>query len=343
MHRLRILGLRIALGLMAFAGVGWAGAGTLPAYDAPQAKATQPAPELRGSPVAPISGPIGDCPFYAPNCGPSLGGGGTSPPKVCVCVPYGPGTAFPTPGQAAAWGEAQCGAGSGPMPPVSPPPSSAPPANNECKKEDRIQYALLEQNESGGNPPTVDGYVPGHGKGVGAKSGVTVGYGVDLGQQSMKDLKEWGIDKKLRDKLKGYLGKTGTQAELYLNGDKHNKAHNLTLTQAEVDELDNGARNFIIGKLRVAFNKDNTGHVDFDQLPSNTQTALSDFFYQHGAYSNKKYQKLWAAVKVLDWVKVAKLLPLEPGAPRSRLQHDGDLVSVDVKAGRFSKKGTPVC
>ncbi|ACX97103.1 hypothetical protein Hneap_2293 [Halothiobacillus neapolitanus c2] len=150
-----------------------------------------------------------------------------------------------------------------------------------CAKQDRILYVVLKTNENDSRPVALNGYVPKYknGKAIG-KSGVTIGYGVDLGQQDMATLKAWGVSKSLRDKLKPYLGKTKAAAILYLYGDgtKKHPAHPLTITTAEAKELNDGARNYIIGKLATAFDNDNTQHVDFYQLPSNTQTALADFF-----------------------------------------------------------------
>lgn len=263
---------------------------------------------------------------------PGEGGGTSGPTTECphVCLLVGEGE---TAEQAIQAFEAanQCVVSQG---------GTAPPDDQgkSCASEDRIQYTVLHKNESDDSPPALDGYVPMSNDGkVIDSSGVTVGYGVDLGHQSMSELKAWGVDDALAKKLKPYLGLKGDKAVQYL------KSHPLTITSDQADELDTGAIKSIVGTLAAAFDRDNTLGITFYQLPSGTQTALADFFYQHGAYSNEKYPSLWKAVVAGHWDKASTLMTQEPGAPRSRLAADAKRISDDVKANDFTEKGVPQC
>ena len=218
--------------------------------------------------------------------------------------------------------------------------TSASTIPKKCEPSNQIDFGYLNVNENDSVPPALTGYVPHYSNGqvIGA-SGVTIGIGVDLGQQSVSGLEQWGIGNKLISILKSYMSPLlrGQAALTYLN------KHPLSLTITEVSELDKGARNFIIGQLISDFNRGNKIGTTFFYLPAGTQTALADFFYQHGAYSDIAYPELWNAVINGNWSQVATLLPLEPGQPRTRLMKDGILVKRDVTHGDFLPNGQPKC
>ena len=78
-------------------------------------------------------------------------------------------------------------------------------------------------------------------------AGVTVGIGVDLGQQTAAGLSGMGVPQGLIDKLTPYLGLTGTSAQSYLN------AHPLTLTSTEDSQLNNAVLSGYFNALGTQF------------------------------------------------------------------------------------------
>ncbi|HEB6949040.1 TPA: glycosyltransferase, partial [Salmonella enterica subsp. enterica serovar Hvittingfoss] len=68
----------------------------------------------------------------------------------------------------------------------------------------------------------------------GASSGITIGYGVDIGQQSETGLIKWGVPQSIIDKIKDYLGVTGEAADTILSGLKDKT---LGLSDSEIKQL----------------------------------------------------------------------------------------------------------
>jgi GH24 family phage-related lysozyme (muramidase) len=132
------------------------------------------------------------------------------------------------------------------------------------KREEGNEYSgyLVEDNE---------------GKIIG-KSGVTIGVGVDLGQQSEQGLKELGISPDTVRKLKPYLG---------LKGEKARKALEripLNFEGAEgksiVDTISATVINDNTEKLITKFNKKST--VPFTDLSPQQQTVVYSITHQYG-------------------------------------------------------------
>lgn len=119
------------------------------------------------------------------------------------------------------------------------------------------------------------GYIPGKqgpNKGrVLGKSGVTIGTGLDLGQQNIYDLKNMGIRQDLIDRFKPYLekrypGKDGWTAERALQVSGGAK---LAINDAEADYLGDKVERSYISKARKK-----VGEELFDRLPKEPQAAL---------------------------------------------------------------------
>lgn len=112
-------------------------------------------------------------------------------------------------------------------------------------------------------------------------SGVTIGYGVDLGQQSREVMKKIGVPDRLLDKFEPYFGKKKWDAVNTLE----KFPIKISIEDAKfVSELmmdsyvDRAARNFF---------RDSDGE-DFYGLPSQIQTLLTDLTYHHGSLKNNK-------------------------------------------------------
>lgn len=209
---------------------------------------------------------------------------------------------------------------------------------SKCVAKDKINYHYLYMNENDSVPPRLTVYVPNNNGVVIDQSGVTIGVGVDLGHWSLGQISKWNIGHSLINKIRPYLSPLRGQKAL-----SYVATHPLALTAQEVAELDSGAMKFNVGHLISDFNSQNKLGINFYNLPAGTQTALADFFYQHGAYSNRGYPTLWKAIINGEWADAAKLLSLEPGRPHSRLIHDGRLVMNDVTNDDYLINGEPAC
>lgn len=146
------------------------------------------------------------------------------------------------------------------------------------------------------------GYVPqDKQKNVIGESGVTIGTGVDLGQQSLASIQRLKLSKNLEQHLLPYLGKKKEEA-LKLLQEKP-----LTLSTPEVEELDKAIKLSYLSKAILAYNrgarKANSKIHAFSLLPEAVQTVIYSLKYNLGDLS-KSAPKTWAAVLENDWQKV---------------------------------------
>lgn len=134
------------------------------------------------------------------------------------------------------------------------------------------------------------GYVPGKGK----KSGVTIGIGIDLGQQSEKGLLDAGLTPDTVRKLKPYLGLKGDSARAKL------KKHPLVLDDETTKYITRNVINDNIDKLREKFNKGSD--TKFEDLTRAQQTVVFSVTHQYGLDGAPKFFRKaqggkWNAVK----------------------------------------------
>lgn len=225
---------------------------------------------------------------------------------------------------------------------------------------DGIDWGYIEEreNESQGRPHRI-GYVPanidkrsGKLRRIG-KSGVTVATGVDLGQ---RDPSELGLSDELAKKLQPYHELSAAQINAYANkypqksgerqlkrwARKHPRAkprpieveapEKLTLTDAEVGELDDRMRLTAKAELRKAFNKNKKG-PKFAALPPDVQTALMSTYYN----LPKLGKKLFSSIHGGDYARARDLLyksaSRNKGGLRSRRRTDGELLNKALPAG----------
>lgn len=128
---------------------------------------------------------------------------------------------------------------------------------------------IAEQEGEGVN----EAYVPQDSNGnVLGQSGVTVGTGVDLGSKDSEYFD--GLDEDLVEKLEPYFGQTRENAQNIL------AIAPLSLTDAEVSELDQFVKDKELVTLRTRWNRDSD--TEWDDLPENQATAVASVFYQYG-------------------------------------------------------------
>jgi GH24 family phage-related lysozyme (muramidase) len=134
------------------------------------------------------------------------------------------------------------------------------------------------------------------------RSGVTIADGFDLGQMTASEFSKLPISDALKAKLQPYVGLTSLKAQAYV------KAHPLTINQDELQQLNQVAANKILQPLVKAYNQ--ASGKSFLDLPSNAQTAIFSYAYQHGAGFMKKSSagQLWHCFISQDWKKASQLL-----------------------------------
>jgi GH24 family phage-related lysozyme (muramidase) len=173
-----------------------------------------------------------------------------------------------------------------------------PPANCPCNQPpsspisgtnySNIDKGVIAKHE-GGDLPTAYTLSPTRWP----NAGVTVGIGVDLGQQTAAGLSGMGVPQSLIDKLTPYMGLTGTSAQSYLN------AHPLTLTSTEDSQLNNAVLSGYFNQLGANFN-DAAPNFNLSDLPWQAQTVLADLSYNLGNLATAA-PNLWDQMTNGDW------------------------------------------
>lgn len=130
-------------------------------------------------------------------------------------------------------------------------------------------------------------------------SGVTVGTGCDLGQQTAQSLDGVGHD--LLRKLAPYLGKRKGAALAALH------TLPLGLTRAEADNLDTVVMSRYVRLSAARYDRD-AGAGAFDSLPWQAQAVIHSLLFQRGTGSPKSYPKTWKALVGRDWADASARL-----------------------------------
>lgn len=153
----------------------------------------------------------------------------------------------------------------------------------------------------------LDGYVPcskrnfcggvytskRYGDVVGA-SGVTIGTGVDLGQNSVSELRERHIPEPLITRFRPYLGKSKMAAIYAL------ESAPLSLSDAECDILDEAIHRFFISYSESCFNK--ASELKFADIPKEAQAVVVSLRYQMGSPNRKLgYPHTWELLCAGNW------------------------------------------
>lgn len=135
------------------------------------------------------------------------------------------------------------------------------------------------------------------GEPVGA-SGVTVGTGLDLGQQADADLRRMGISDALIERFRPYLGKRREDAVDALS------LAPLILTDAECDAVDAAVHGDYIRRAAALY--DAKAGTPFADCPAQAQAVIVSLFYQLGAPSG--YPKTWKYLCACDWARASREL-----------------------------------
>lgn len=138
------------------------------------------------------------------------------------------------------------------------------------------------------------------GEPIGA-SGVTVGTGLDLGQQGEADLRLMGMADELIALFRPYLGKRRQDAVVAL------AAAPLTLTDAQCDAVDDAVHAAYIQSAARLY--DRHAERSFGDIPAQAQAVIVSLFYQLGSPNGRPgYRKTWALLCAGDWAGAAREL-----------------------------------
>ena len=179
------------------------------------------------------------------------------------------------------------------------------------------------------------GYVPcdkaGRPLGV---SGVTIGTGVDLGQQTALGLLDMGVPFELVDKLRPYIGLKKQAAVDAL------KIQPLTLTSAEVKALDDAVIGRYVKNIAAHYDKHNP-HQPFAAIPSPAQAVTVSILYQRGLGFCTKNPGWWAPMLAGDWKAAAAWLcdPANGGGYHSRRKSEGEILK-QIKPANWADEVT---
>ena len=108
------------------------------------------------------------------------------------------------------------------------------------------------------------------------QSGVTIGAGLDLGQQSEADLRRMGLERELIDLFRPYLGKKRVSAMQAL------AAAPLTITETQCDAVNRAVHGDYIRRAADLYDR-NTESRSFADQPQEAQAVIVSLFYQLGS------------------------------------------------------------
>ncbi len=165
------------------------------------------------------------------------------------------------------------------------------PTSNQAKKHS-INFDFISNLEGGRK---LNGYVP---DSQTSKSGVTIATGFDLGQRAEHDLRSLGLNNKLVEKLKPYLGKKSQQAVNLLAKTP------LTISKSEANLIDKQVKSAHTTEIVNNYDDAANGKGSFINLPAEAQTVIASVSFQYGSNLEQRTPTFWKHAISQDWVKV---------------------------------------
>ena len=178
--------------------------------------------------------------------------------------------------------------------------------------------SVLERFEGKG---IARGYVPcKNGVPLGV-SGVTVGTGVDLGQQTTAGLLDMGVPHSVVIRFLPYIGLKTVAAV------KAIQAQPLTLTALEVKALDDAVIGRYVRDIAARYDRDRPVNF-FSTLPPEAQAVTVSILYQRGLGFINRSGSWWHNMQRGDWAAAAAWLcdPANGGGYHSRRKAEGEIL-----------------
>ena len=152
-------------------------------------------------------------------------------------------------------------------------------------------------------------------------SGVTVGTGLDLGQQSVSGLKRMGIPEHILGRLGLYVGLKKSAAVKAL------AAHPFTLSSSDGDAIDARVHSEYVTRIERLYDRERTGPLAFADCPKQAQAVMTSVYYQLGAYNGDPgYRILWGHFVRQDWCAAATELMTGFSRYASRRRAEGAIL-----------------
>lgn len=152
-----------------------------------------------------------------------------------------------------------------------------------------VDYSFLTEVE--GFEST--GYIPKKGGKIIGQSGVTIASGLDLGQQSVKGLRDMGIPNDLVKRMEPYIGLKTAAAERKL------RERPLSITKEEAQLINSKVKPAYVADIEARYNA--ASSFKFSELPREWQTAITSVAFQYGGNLAKRTPNFWKQITSGDW------------------------------------------
>ncbi|EBA7134421.1 hypothetical protein B7I57_18920 [Salmonella enterica] len=165
-------------------------------------------------------------------------------------------------------------------------------------------------------------------------SGITVGYGIDLGGRNPSSMLADGVPRNIIDKLSPYTGVKGRDAQYLLKKNENNLPE---LTSDEALLLSNIYLSKTIHVISNQYNKDSQG-LTFSQIPERTRTAIIDVAYNSGDHIWDACPAFWGDIVAHDWESAYNELMnfyKYPTPLSERRKKDAILIYNDIENNQF--------
>jgi len=203
---------------------------------------------------------------------------------------------------------------------------------------DKNEMGPMNDRDTSAGGIALGGYVPKTKNGQpAAYSGVTIGFGVDLGQlNTPAALEHYGVPTTLANALKPWMVLQGQDAQDLLN------LHPLNLSLTNAQTLSSDVLQGIYNALAASFDTNLSGkqasyNVNFEEFPLGVQTALTDVAYNYGpsfglsSGAPSTIKNLRTDMESGNWSGVAQDLDdLSGGNPYSRFATDATFVNIAI-------------
>jgi len=181
----------------------------------------------------------------------------------------------------------------------------------------KIDWTFLREVEGS----VAKGYVPEDNDGP-IKSGVTIGTGFDLGQQSMESLERYHFSLPLLLQLQYFAGLTGCKAKKALN-DK-----GLTLAEDQLEELEEKVNYVYAKQIEEEYN--NNSGLRFRSLDEHQQTVIVSVGFQYGSLK-RRCPRFFKYITLGEWLSAVKELEDFGDAYPTRRNKEARLLSLSLR------------
>ena len=135
----------------------------------------------------------------------------------------------------------------------------------------------------------------------GAKSGVTVASGYDLGHRTRKQLQSAGLSERGFRLLAPFLGLRGYKAKRALDA-ANRVPPAVSISRPDAEKLDEAACGEILEPLVSAYDLATTERAHcFEELPQEAKTVLASVAWQYGPNLKRRTPKFWDKAVRCDW------------------------------------------